>query len=133
MPLLSKRIAGGGRGSSPTRTELLVWGAALHLTVDWLGQNEWMADHKHRLVHPAGYVHAAAHGGAQALLFPAPYAAALGLAHLVTDTRQPLRLWKKVVSHPEDGPAAMPVQIWRDQTAHLVAIAAAALAVRTKR
>ena len=95
MPLLSKRIAGGGRGSSPTRTELLVWGAALHLAVDWLGQNEWIADHKHRLVHPAGYVHAAAHGGAQALLFPAPYAAALGLAHLVTDTRQPLRLWKR--------------------------------------
>jgi hypothetical protein len=46
---------------------------------------------------------------------------------MVIDTRQPLKLWTKVVSQPDDGPAALPVTIWRDQTAHLVSIAAAAL------
>ena len=124
------RVADRRRRRGPTRTELLVWGAAVHLAVDWLGQNEWMADHKHRLVHPAGYVHAATHGAAQALVFPVPYAAALGVTHLVTDTRQPLRIWKKIVSHPDEGATGTSVQIWRDQTAHLIAIAAAALAVK---
>ena len=106
-----------------------MWGAAVHLAVDWLGQNEWMADHKHRLVHPAGYVHAATHGRRRRSCSP-PYAAALGVVHLVTDTRQPLKVWKKLVSHPDEGATGTSVQIWRDQTAHLVAIAAAALAVK---
>lgn len=128
MPLLSKRIATGRRGR-PTRTELLVWGAALHLAVDWLGQNEWMAEHKHQLVHPAGYLHAATHGAVQALLFPPEYAAGIGVAHLITDTRQPLRLWKKVVTHPDDGALSVSVRIWRDQTAHMITVAAAALLV----
>jgi hypothetical protein len=117
----------GRVGRSADATDLLVWGATLHLAVDWLTQNEWMADHKHRLVHPAGYVHAGGHAAAQWLVFPAPWAAALGVAHLVIDTRQPLKLWTKVVSQPEEGPAAMPIRIWRDQTAHVMSIAVAAL------
>lgn len=109
-----------------------MWGAAVHLAVDWLTQNEWIAAHKHRLVHPAGYLHAGGHAAAQALVFPPEYAAALGAAHLVIDTRRPLRLWKKVVSQPEEGPTAIPVGIWRDQTAHLVSIALAALATNER-
>jgi hypothetical protein len=109
------------------RTDLLVWGATIHLAVDWLTQNEWIALHKHRVVHPAGYLHAGVHGAAQWLVFPAPYAAALGVAHQLIDTRQPLRLWEKVISEPENGATAVSVRIARDQTAHLVSIAVAAL------
>lgn len=131
MTFLMKRVRATRRptrhGRQADATDLLVWGATAHLAVDWLTQNEWMADHKHRLVHPAGYVHAGGHAVAQWLVFPAPYAAALGVAHLVIDTRQPLRLWTKLVSQPEEGPAAVPISIWRDQTAHIVSIAAAAL------
>ncbi|MGI8579263.1 MAG: DUF3307 domain-containing protein [Solirubrobacteraceae bacterium] len=131
MSILMKRVRATRRptrhGRQADATDLLVWGATAHLAVDWLTQNEWMADHKHRLVHPAGYVHAGAHAAAQALVFPAPYAAALGLAHMVIDTRQPLKLWTKLVSQPDEGPAAVSVTIWRDQAAHMVSIAAAAL------
>jgi hypothetical protein len=48
----------------------------------------------------------------------------------VIDTRQPMRLWTKVVSQPDEGPAAVPISIARDQTAHLVSIALAALLTR---
>jgi hypothetical protein len=120
------------RSRQPTPTDLLVWGAAVHLAVDWLTQNEWIAANKHQLVHPAGYLHAGGHAAAQSLVFPAPHAAALGAAHLVIDTRQPLQLWKKVVSQPEEGPAALSISIWRDQTAHLVSIAVAALLTKER-
>lgn len=129
MELLAKLLARRRRKGRPGATDLLAWGTTIHLAVDWMTQNEWIADHKHRLVHPAGYVHAAAHGAAQWLVFPAPYAAALGVTHLVIDTRQPLRLWTKVISQPEGGAGAVPVQIWRDQTAHVISVAVAALLV----
>lgn len=132
--VLLDRVRGRRRVSrQASPTDLLVWGAALHLGVDWLTQNEWIAAHKHRLVHPAGYVHAAGHTAAQMLVFPPPYAAALGLAHLVIDTRQPLRLWTKLVSQPEEGAIAVSVDIWRDQVAHMAAIAVAALLADPRR
>jgi hypothetical protein len=125
--LIKQVVRGRHRSRKPTPTDLLVWGAALHLAVDWLTQNEWIAANKHQLVHPAGYLHATGHAAAQSLVFPSVHAVALGAAHLVIDTRQPLKLWKKVVSQPEEGAAALSVSIWRDQTAHLVSIAVAAL------
>jgi hypothetical protein len=121
------RGRGPRRSRQPTATDLLVWGTAVHLAVDWLTQNEWIAANKHQLIHPAGYLHAGGHAAAQSLVFPAGWAAALGAAHLVIDTRQPLQLWEKVVSQPEHGPTAIAVSIWRDQTAHIVSIAVAAL------
>jgi hypothetical protein len=126
-PLIKRLFPARRRVHRATPTDLLAWGAALHLIVDWLTQNEWVAEHKHRVVHPAGYVHAGSHAAAQAVVFPVPIAAALGLTHLIVDTRQPLRLWKKVVSQPDRGPAAVPVGIWRDQTAHLAFITLAAV------
>lgn len=35
-------------------TELLLWGTTLHLIIDWLLQNEWMAVNKTQVRHPAG-------------------------------------------------------------------------------
>lgn len=110
-------------------TELLVWGGLVHLVVDWLFQSEWIAEHKADLRHPAGYLHAAAHALALLLVFPPLAALGLGAAHLVIDTRQPLRLWARLVSQTEQGPMAVSVHIWRDQTLHLAAIGAAALIV----
>ncbi len=111
----------------PRATELLVWGSAVHLVVDWLGQNEWIADNKDRVAHPAGYVHASAHGAAQMLVFRPRIAAALGAAHLLIDSRRPLSWWSKLVAVPNDDHAAAEIQIWRDQVAHLACIALAAL------
>jgi hypothetical protein len=112
-----------------TATELVVWGATLHLVVDWLLQNDWMAEHKSSLRHPAGYVHAGLHGVAMLLIFPVWAAVALGIAHLLIDTRRPLQWWSRLVTQPTEGPMAVSVQLWRDQTLHLVTIALAALAV----
>jgi hypothetical protein len=110
-----------------TATELLVWGAIVHLAVDWLLQNNWIAVHKSSLRHPAAYVHAGSHGAALLLVFAPPAAIAVGVAHLLIDTRRPLRWWARLVSQPAEGPVAVSVHIWRDQTLHLLTIALAAL------
>jgi hypothetical protein len=110
-------------------TELLVWGGLVHLVVDWLFQNEWIAENKANLRHPAGYLHAAAHGLALLFVFPPLTACALGVAHLLIDSRRPLRWWASVMSQTTEGPIAVPLHIWRDQTLHLATIAVAALLV----
>jgi hypothetical protein len=110
-------------------TDLLVWGTVVHLVVDWLFQNEWIAEHKADLRHPAGYIHAAAHGAALLLVFPAPAALVLGVAHLLIDTRRPLHWWAAVMSQSAGGPLAGPIHIWRDQTLHIATLAVAALIV----
>jgi hypothetical protein len=112
-----------------TAAELVIWGVVVHLVVDWLFKNRWIAENKSSLTHPSGYVHAGLHTAAMLLVFPAAAAAALGVAHLLIDTRVPLRAWARVVSVPEDGPLAIDVHIWRDQTAHIACIALAALIV----
>lgn len=114
---------------SDSATELLVWGTVVHLVVDWLFQNEWIAEHKTDLRHPAGYIHAVAHALALLLVFPPLAAIALGIAHLVIDTRRPLSWWATVMTQTVEGPIAAPIHIWRDQTLHLVTIAVAALVV----
>jgi hypothetical protein len=110
-------------------TELLVWGAAIHLTVDWMFQNEWMALNKMSLRHPSAWVHAALHTLGMAIIFPLGAAVALGFAHLLIDTRKPLLWWSRVVSQTTAGPIALDVHMWRDQTLHMMTIAAAALVV----
>jgi hypothetical protein len=88
-----------------------------------------MAEHKPDIGHPAGYIHARTHALALLLVFPPLAALALGVAHFVIDTRRPLQLWARLVSQTEEGPVAVAVHIWRDQTLHLAAIGAAALTV----
>lgn len=115
--------------SDLTATELLVWGVVLHLLVDWPLQNEWIAEHKTDLRHPAGYVHAGAHGLAMLVIFPWPAALALAVTHLLIDTRRPLDWWSRISTQPHDGPMAVVVHVWRDQALHVLTIAAAALIV----
>lgn len=115
--------------SLDSATELLVWGALLHLAVDWLGQNVWIADHKASLRHPAGWLHAGMHALAFAIIFPLGAAIALGALHLAIDSRRPLAWLRRFVSQPEEGPIAISVHIWRDQTLHLMSIGVVALVV----
>lgn len=112
-----------------TATELVVWGTVLHLVVDWMLQNEWIAEHKPDLRHPAGYVHAAAHAAALAIVFPPLAAVGLGVVHLAIDTRRPLAWWARTISQTTTGTIAAPIRIWRDQTLHIASIAAVALIV----
>ncbi len=105
----------------------MVWGLVVHFIVDWLLQNEWMALNKTSLRHPAGYVHATLHGAALLLVFPPLAAIALGVAHLLIDTRRPLEWWAKVMTQTPTGPEAFTIHLWRDQALHVATIAAAAL------
>jgi hypothetical protein len=105
-------------------TDLLIWGIVVHLVIDWLGQNEWIAVNKAKrrieggnqallrwlrnkpiLIynthwwdrHPAAYVHAGMHGAAQLLVFPWPAALAIGITHFLIDTRIPVEWWSKLI------------------------------------
>lgn len=109
--------------------EYVVWGLVIHLVVDWLLQNQWMAFNKMRLTHPSGYVHAGMHGLALLLVFPPLACLALAVAHFVIDTRKPLQWWAHVITQPTSGPEALTIHIWRDQAAHIGTIAIAALIV----
>jgi hypothetical protein len=144
-----------------TATSLLLWGLVVHLVVDWLGQNEWMAVNKMKrhtwLVpgdgilrapsrmhevsywwwrHPAAYVHAGLHGAAQLLVFPWYGALAIGITHLIIDTRWPVQAWSRLIRQTQPDPSRFPlmdigaeVRIWNDQVWHIGVIAALALLV----
>lgn len=134
--------------------DLVIWGVVVHLVVDWLGQNDWMAMHKASLRHPAGYVHAGLHGAAQLLVFPWWAALAIGVAHLLIDTRVPVAWWSRRIGQTQPaGYQAMAargeersmemwkhfhaplfdigaeVRIWADQVWHIAVVALVALAV----
>ena len=109
--------------------ELVVWVTVVHLVVDWLLQNDWIAEHKADLRHPAGYIHAGSHGLGLLLVFPPLAALALAVVHLLIDTRKPLQWWAKVMSQRDTGPEGVSLAIWRDQALHIATIAAAALIV----
>lgn len=103
------------------------WGVTIHLIVDWLLQNHWMATYKASLKHSAAWVHAGMHTIALLLVFPPVYALAIGVVHLLIDTRVPLAWWRKTYRQTREGEVALHVAIWGDQVAHWAVICAAAL------
>jgi hypothetical protein len=112
-------------------TDLLAWGIVAHLVADWLLQNEAMAIYKVSLKHPAAWVHSGIQTLALACVFPWPAALALGVSHILIDTRVPLAWWRRAFRQTTEGPMAVHVAIWSDQVAHIAAVAlAAALAGR---
>lgn len=116
-------------------TDYLVWGIVIHLIVDWLFQNHWMATYKASLKHPAAWVHSGLHTAAMLLIFPLPIALAIGAAHILIDTRKPLIWWRRfyrqtqwVDNSPVIAQAvAVDVMMWGDQVVHIAVIALAAL------
>lgn len=99
-------------------------GFLAHLVADWLLQNDWMAQNKSNLRHPASWAHAAVHAAALSLALNWQAGLVLGLIHLLIDTRIPLSWWQQwVVRHDGNGVTTVHVSIWADQTLHFVSIA----------
>ena len=109
-------------------TDLLVWAIVAHLAADWLFQTNWMAIHKTKLRHPASWVHAGVYTLFMAILFPFFMALLIGVAHLLVDTRTPVRWWVRVVKGmPEGSPGMGMVEMGVDQTIHVMVLAGAVL------
>ena len=110
-----------------TATDYLVWGGMIHLVIDWLFQNDWIARNKSRLDHPASWVHSLAHACALSPLFGTDMAFVVGAIHLLIDTRVPLGWWSRVFRQTRTGDVSLHVAIWSDQVLHLLVLAIAAL------
>ena len=110
-------------------TSLLLWGIVIHLFCDWLLQNDWMARNKTNLKHPAAWIHSGIHLIGLLLVFPWWAALALGLSHLLIDSRVPLAAWRTFFRQTRTGLVAMHVAMWSDQVAHITMLAVAALVV----
>jgi len=98
-------------------------GLVAHLIADWLLQNDWMAKNKMNLKHPASWAHAAIHTIALGLALGWPAGLALGVVHLLIDTRLPLQQWQRIFRQTTEGPAALHLAIWADQVIHIACIA----------
>lgn len=98
-------------------------GLIAHLIADWLLQNDWMANNKTNLRHPAAWTHATIQAVALAIALGWQAGLILGLIHLLVDTRYPLRYWQRVFRQTVDGPATLHVTIWGDQVIHIITIA----------
>lgn len=110
------------------QTALLVWAIIVHLIADWPLQTEWMACNKHNLLHPAAWVHSAIHVSGMLLIFPWPVAIAIGIAHLLIDTRRPLIWWMdRIKRMPATAPNYDSTLVWMDQVFHISVLALAAL------
>lgn len=111
-------------------TELVVWAIILHLIGDWLLQNDWMAFNKMSLRHPAAWVHGGIHTGLLLLVFPWYAAVAVGLTHMLIDTRKPTFWWMEHMKQMTvEGPHVLLVEIWLDQVEHITVLAVASLAL----
>lgn len=107
---------------------LFVCGLLAHLFADWFLQNEWQAQNKVSLKHPAAYVHSGIHLCALLFVFAWPVAVALAVLHLIIDTRRPLQWWRRTFRMTTDpaNPVSLHVAIWQDQVAHILLIGVAA-------
>lgn len=107
-------------------TDLLVWGVVAHALADWLLQNEWIAENKVSLGHPAAWVHGGIHYGCLAFVFPFSWAAGIALIHMAIDTRGPRQRWANLIGQTTKGEMGTHVALWVDQVMHMSVIAVAA-------
>lgn len=110
-------------------TRLAFWGVTIHLIVDWLLQNDWMARYKSSLKHRAAWVHWGLHYIGLMLVFPVKWALLISIIHLLIDTRVPLIWWRKTYRQTVTGDIALHVAIWGDQVAHWAVICIVALLI----
>ena len=129
----------------------MIWGFVFHLIADWICQNNWQANNKTDLKHPAAWVHSGIHFLAALLIFPWWGALIVFATHILIDTRKPLIWWGNLIQQitpincgPEFTPdqnitrkefqvntVAMTVAFWRDQVAHVLVLALVSLLVAT--
>lgn len=95
----------------------------LHLIGDWLLQNDWMARNKDKLKHPAAWAHGSIHAVLLGLVFGWRGGLALGLVHMLVDTRIPQRWWSRMFGQTQNGELGLHVLIWGDQVIHIGTIA----------
>jgi hypothetical protein len=107
--------------------ELFIKGLLVHLLVDWFLQSDWISEHKADLRHPAGWVHGGLYAAGNLLVFSAPIAIALGLAHVLLDTRKPLAWLRRLLQQHPQGAVAPVFEIGQDQAAHLILLGVAVL------
>lgn len=108
-------------------SDLLLWGIVIHLVVDWLLQNDWMAQNKTSLRHPAAWVHSGLHFFGLLFIFHPVTAGFIAVMHLLIDTRAPLAWWRNAYRQTQEGDIALHVSLWGDQVLHIGIIALAAL------
>ncbi len=97
-------------------------GLLAHLIADWLLQNDWMAQNKMHLKHPASWVHTGIQVVALSIALSWQAGLVLGFIHLLIDTRIPLQWWQRTFRQTTAGPAALHVAIWGDQVLHIASI-----------
>jgi hypothetical protein len=96
----------------------------MHLIGDWLLQNDWMADNKSNLRHPAAWIHMAIHVILVGAVLGWLGGLVLGIVHILIDTRIPLRWWMRTLRMTQEGPISTHVMIWSDQVIHVICLAA---------
>jgi Protein of unknown function (DUF3307) len=110
-----------------TALKLFFCGLVWHWFADWILQNQWQADNKSSLLHPASWIHSGIHFLGLLLIFPWWMTVFIAISHLLIDTRVPLVWWRKFYRQTTTGDVALHVAIWSDQIAHIVCLAVAAL------
>lgn len=95
----------------------------MHLIGDWILQNDWMAENKPNLKHPAAWIHTGIHVVLLTIVLGWKGALILGVLHLIIDTRLPFRWWRNTFKMTAEGPNASHVAIWTDQVMHVICIA----------
>jgi len=104
--------------------DTLTYAIAAHFVGDWFLQNHWMAINKSSLKHVAAWVHSGIHVFLLFFVLPPAAAVAIGITHLLIDTRVPLKWWRAMFRQTRAGDAALHVAIWQDQIAHILILIA---------
>jgi hypothetical protein len=119
-----------------TFEHIFILGLCARIVADWFLQNDWMAQYKTSLKHPAAWLHSAIHFLCFVPVVGIPIAVFVFATHILIDTRVPLIWWRKFYRmksyDPNQGPesvwnqVAMHVAFWQDQMSHVLIIALAA-------
>jgi uncharacterized membrane protein YjgN (DUF898 family) len=102
---------------------IVVLGIVIHLFMDWIVQNDWMAKNKGNLKHSAGWVHAFSFAPLFLFIFPWYVVIGLCISHALIDTRKFLLWWFRVSKKSNE----FWLLIVCDQVLHIVLITLAAL------
>lgn len=105
--------------SHPTSLTPFELALVAHLVADWLLQNDWMAEHKGSLKHPAAWVHAIIHALLLGIALNWQAGLVLGSLHLLIDTRILLLWWMRSFGKSTQGAMGMHIMIWSDQVLHI--------------
>lgn len=103
---------------------IFVFASLAHFIFDFCLQNEWIANNKHNVRHPAGYVHSLIMTIPMLFFFPLWAAILIGVTHFIIDTRAPIKWWMNLMrNNLPNEPWFLYVAITVDQIWHVTIIA----------